>query len=62
MSLNTYTIHDPLQPQKGNFSKKTLDMLTLDNDPISYVTHVLDPLYVFLRPLIGNLHVVRLPS
>ena len=37
-------------------------ILTIQNDQISYVKHVLAPLYVFFRPLVVNLHVVRLPS
>ena len=36
--------------------------LTIQNDQISYVKHVLAPLYVFFSLLILNLHVVRLPS
>ena len=38
------------------------DTLTIQNDQISYVKHVLAPLYVFFRPLVVYLHVVRLPS
>ena len=38
------------------------DTLTIQNDQISCIKHVLAPLYVFFRPLIVNLHVVRLPS
>ena len=49
---------------EGNriFETDFFDTLTIQNDQISHVKHVLAPLYVFFRPLVVNLHVVRLPS
>ena len=36
--------------------------LTIKKDTISYVKDVLAPLYVFFKPLVVNVHVVRLRS
>ena len=33
--------------KNGNFRNRFFDILTIHNDQISYVKHVLDPLYVF---------------
>ena len=38
------------------------DIVITYNDHPSYVKHALGLIYVFFRPLIVNLHVVRLPS
>ena len=37
----------------------SFDILPIQNDEISYAKLVLAPLYVFLRPLVVHLHVVR---
>ena len=44
------------------FETDFFDTLTIQNDQISDVKHVLAPLYVFFKPLVVYLHVVRLPS
>ena len=50
----------PSSAQKWTFFAFFLDILTIHNDEISYVKHVLDPLYALFRPLVAHLHVVRL--
>ena len=44
-----YAVFHPLQLQlkNGNLPNRFLDILTILNYKISYVEHVLDPLYVF---------------
>ena len=46
-------------PQKSKFPNIFL-YFTIHNHQISHMKHVLDPLYVFFRPLVVHLHVVRL--
>ena len=57
-----YAIFHPQQLKMEISEADFFDTLTIQNGQISYVKHFLAPLYVFFRPLVVNLHVVRLPS
>ena len=48
--------------QKGKILQNNFDIVMTHNDEICYVKHVLAPVCVFFRPLVVNLHVVRLPT
>ena len=51
-----------LSTSKMEISKTDFfDTLTIQNDQISYIKHVLPPLCVVFRPLIVRLQVARLP-